>query len=97
MPRTAKELSAISVKKLAHSGSNGNEMKPVSGVPGLYLHLTLSGSKSWIARLTIGGRRRELGLGGYPEVSLSQDREVTRELRRKIRDGVAPRFGKGCY
>lgn len=69
-------------------------MKPVGGVPGLYLQVTPSGSKSWIGRLTIGGKRRELGLGGYPEVSLSQAREVTRELRRKIRDGIDPLLEK---
>ncbi len=34
----------------------------------LYLVVAPGGSKSWVQRLTIGGRRRDLGLGGFPLV-----------------------------
>ena len=32
----------------------------------LYLFVTPGGSKSWVQRLTIDGRRCDLGLGGWP-------------------------------
>ena len=35
-----------------------------------------SGARCWVQRLVIGGRRRELGLGGFPLVSLAEAREA---------------------
>ena len=32
----------------------------------LILRVTRAGSKQWVQRLRIRGKRRELGLGGYP-------------------------------
>lgn len=40
-----------------------------------------SGRRSWVARLTVGGRRRDLGLGGYPAVSLDEARRQSARLR----------------
>ncbi|MEQ9053195.1 MAG: Arm DNA-binding domain-containing protein, partial [Roseovarius confluentis] len=76
MPRVAKELSALEVKRLAHSGRNSlPELFAVGGVAGLLMQITPSGSKSWMLRTTIGGKRRKMGLGSYPTVSLAQARE----------------------
>ena len=36
----------------------------------LYLRVAPAGSKSWIQRLTVAGRRRDVGLGPWPLVSL---------------------------
>ena len=38
---------------------------------GLYLFVRESGARQWVQRLTIHGRRRDLGLGPYPRVSLA--------------------------
>lgn len=38
----------------------------------------------------MGGRRREIGLGGYPEVPLAQARERAREAKDAIRRGIDP-------
>ena len=38
---------------------------------GLYLMVKPSGSKSWVLRTVVSGRRRDMGLGGYPLVSLA--------------------------
>jgi integrase len=38
----------------------------------------------------VGGRRREIGLGGYPDVTLSQARERAREAKDAIRRGTDP-------
>ena len=43
---------------------------------GLYLAVQPSGSRQWVQRLVIRERRRELGLGGFPLVSLAEAREA---------------------
>ena len=46
-----------------------------------------SGAKHWIQRVTITGKRRNIGLGGYPAVSLAEAREVVAVNLRVIREG----------
>jgi integrase len=36
------------------------------------------------------GRRRDMGLGNYPEVTLKEAREKAADLRRQVRDGLDP-------
>ena len=62
----AKELSALAVAKLTKPG-----MHAVGGVAGLYLFVSDSGARSWIVRLTVDGKRREMGLGGFADVPLA--------------------------
>ena len=57
---------------------------------GLYLDVRPSGSRGWIQRLTIRGRRAELGLGGFPLVSLKEAREKAFANRKLARDGGDP-------
>lgn len=90
MPKIAKELSALEVKNLAHPGTGRNVIRPVGGVTGLYLQLTPKGGRSWLLRTTIGEKRREIGLGGYPDVTLSQARERAREAKEQVRGGIDP-------
>ena len=58
--------------------------------PTLYLRIAPSGAKHWIQRLTIDGRRHDLGVGGFPVVSLAEAREQAFENRRKVRAGRNP-------
>ncbi len=58
--------------------------------PTLYLRIAPSGAKHWIQRLTIDGRRHDLGLGGFPLVSLAEARERAFDNRRKVRAGGNP-------
>src|SRR5690625_2486390 len=51
---------------------------------GLYIQVRQSGAKSWLLRTVVNGRRRELGLGSYPEVSLASARERARHIRDQI-------------
>lgn len=85
MPKRPRELSAAEVRRLATPG-----MHAVGGVAGLCLRVAPGGSRSWILRATIGSRRRDLGLGGFPDVSLSRAREIAREYRELIRAGRDP-------
>lgn len=57
---------------------------------GLYLRIGPTGSKSWILRTRVHGRRRELGLGGLSWMSLAEAREEARRLRGEARAGRDP-------
>lgn len=90
MPRVAKELGPLEVKRATHAGGKGNTMLPVGGVSGLYLQITPKGGKTWILRAAMGGRRAEIGLGGFPTVTLGQARDKARDARDKIERGIDP-------
>ena len=51
---------------------------------GLILRVTPSGSKQWIRRGTVRGKRRDLALGGYPYTSLAEARHMA--LQNQLRN-----------
>ncbi len=57
---------------------------------GLWLHKRSDGGAQWVLRVTIHGRRREMGLGRYPDVSLKEAREAADKWRAVVRDGLDP-------
>lgn len=57
---------------------------------GLYLFVRPTGARSWIQRLVIGGRRRDLGLGSHVLVSLTEARRLAVENRKVARAGGDP-------
>ncbi len=57
---------------------------------GLYLNVAPGGSKSWLQRITIDGKRREIGLGGYPVVTLLMARKRALDNKRAVADGRDP-------
>ena len=61
---------------------------------GLYLYVQPSGTRSWIQRLAIRGRRRELGLGSAALVSLAEAREQALANRKLARSGGDPLAAK---
>ena len=61
---------------------------------GLYLYVQPSGTRSWIQRLVVCGRRRELGLGSVALVSLAEAREKARSNRKLAREGGDPLAAK---
>ena len=61
---------------------------------GLYLLVQPTGTRSWVQRLVVRGRRRELGLGSIPLVSLAEAREkalANRKVAREVGDPLAER------
>src|SRR5262245_37671788 len=48
---------------------------------GLYLQVSKSGSKSWVFRYKRGGKRRDMGLGRYPTITLAKARIKAKEAR----------------
>ena len=57
---------------------------------GLFLYVKPEGTRSWIQRLVIRGRRRELGLGAVALVSLAEARDVALANRKLARSGGDP-------
>ena len=84
MPKIAKELSALEVSRLNKTGFNA-----VGVVPGLGLQIR-GQARSWILRVKIADKVRDIGLGGYPGVTLAMAREAARQLRSKIAAGIDP-------
>ncbi|MBX9612466.1 MAG: integrase arm-type DNA-binding domain-containing protein [Burkholderiales bacterium] len=84
MPKLSRELTAIEVGRLRGEGAHA-----VGGVPGLYLQV-MGGSKSWILRFVVGQRRRRMGLGSYPGVTLAQARDKARAAHQVIDQGADP-------
>jgi len=56
----------------------------------LLLLVLPSGAKVWVCRITIDGKRHDIGLGGYPDVTLAQARQKASAIRQKVRAGVNP-------
>ncbi|MEY8141204.1 tyrosine-type recombinase/integrase [Falsihalocynthiibacter sp. CO-5D18] len=90
MPRIANELSALEVRRLKHLGKGRNVTFAVGGVSGLYLQVTPNDGRTWLLRAKVGDIRREIGLGGYPDVTLAMARERARDAKDQIRRGIDP-------
>lgn len=94
MPKKAKELTATEVRRLTCSVGKDrqpyNTLHPVGGVSGLYLQVTPSGAKTWLLRTMVGAKRRAIGLGGFPDVSLAQARRKALEYKEQIAAGIDP-------
>lgn len=85
MAKVATPLSAAQVAKLTKVG-----LHAAGGVPGLHLRVDPYGSRHWVLRIVIGKKRRDVGLGGYPSVSLAHARERAREAREQVWRGIDP-------
>lgn len=84
MPKTAEKMTAYQVGQLPAG------MHAAGGATGLYLRVSDAGARNWILRAVVGNRRRDMGLGGWPDVPLSEARERARVARRKIDEGIDP-------
>lgn len=86
MPKVAKELTAIEVKRLTANGPNF-----VGGIAGLILQISNDGdAKSWLLRARVGGKRQHIGLGPYPQVTLAEARLAAKSHLANIRSGGNP-------
>ncbi|TVR07408.1 MAG: site-specific integrase [Salinarimonadaceae bacterium] len=62
------------------------------GGTGLFLRVDPSSARFWIQRIVIRGKRREIGLGSFPLVSLAEAREAALENKRLVYKGGDPLF-----
>ena len=77
------KLTAAAVKAASKPGRLGD-----GGT--LYLNIARGGTKSWVQRITIDGRRHDIGLGGWPVVSLASARRRAAKNRTAVADGRNP-------
>jgi len=57
---------------------------------GLRLVVSKTGAKKWVLRVTTHGKRREMGLGAFPVVSLAEARDKAAEARKVAANGGDP-------
>lgn len=57
---------------------------------GLLLEVRPTGGRIWTVRVTVAGTRRDIGLGGYPAVTLKEARVRAEAARRLASAGVDP-------
>ena len=95
MPKLAQQLSALAVNKIKDAGWHA-----VGGVAGLLLQVRSSPSnsdaitRSWVLRTNVNGKRKVIGLGSYPGVSLSEARQKAQNTLAEIQKGVDPKAKK---
>ena len=80
--RTSNRLTALAVDKQRRPGLYADGA-------GLTLVVTDKGVKRWELRAMTNGRRRQLGLGVYPQISLEAARRKAAGLREALREGAA--------
>lgn len=85
MAREVAEKSALEISRINKTGYHF-----VGGVSGLVFQVSRTGTKSWLLRTLVGGKRREIGLGGYPDVGIAAAREAARAMKAQIIAGVDP-------
>ncbi|WP_386628753.1 tyrosine-type recombinase/integrase [Sulfitobacter geojensis] len=57
---------------------------------GLFLYVKPTLARSWVLRYQVQGRRHDLGLGAYPDVTLAMARQKATDARRMILEGDDP-------
>ena len=105
MPPRAKELTPTQIKNLKHPGGKHPVKLAVGGVSGLHIQITPSGAKSWVLRtrygewaetrlsdgtIQRGRKKREIGLGAYPDILPGAARDKAREVKAKLEAGIDP-------
>ena len=83
MARLVEKLTPLAVSKATKPGYFGDGA-------GLWLQVSMSGSKSWIFRFTLAGKQREMGLGAVHTVTLPEARAKAKECRLLLLDGKDP-------
>ena len=70
-------LTKRKIEKLSEPGLHADERT-------LYLKVAAGGSKSWVQRIVVNGKRHDLGLGGWPTIPLEDARNLAIANRRKV-------------
>ena len=81
-----KALNARAVQTLTGTGT----ARRIADGGGLYLLIAPGGSKSWVLRTLVKGKRCDIGLGSVTLVTLADAREEARRLRKIARAGGDP-------
>lgn len=102
MPKIAKVLTDLEVKRLKHGlvkgtkntvkvvGEPATAFHAVGGVAGLLLQITPSNRKTWILRVLLNSKRRDYVIGNYPDISLADARTKANEVKAFTNKGIDP-------
>lgn len=82
-------MGKLTSKKLESLAKQASPGKTNDG-DGLYFQIARSGTASWIFRYKVDGRSREMGLGPYPAVTLSEARQHAADQRKLLACGDDP-------
>jgi hypothetical protein len=85
MRSNASEMGPLEIARISKQGR-----RLVGGVQGLYLAVSRTGSKSWVLRIRLDGRQKDLGLGGYPAVTVEAARRAAVHLKAELAAGKEP-------
>lgn len=77
------KLNSIAITKAKLPGYYGDG-------DGLWLQIAKGGSKSWVFRFTLHGKRREMGLGPLHTIGLADARKRAQECRLLVFDRIDP-------
>jgi integrase len=80
----------LATNRLTASGIKSAPVGKHADGAGLWLHKRDDGGAQWVLRVTAHGRRREMGLGAFPAVSLKSAREAADAARAVVRQGLDP-------
>lgn len=98
MPRKVKPLTAIEIGRIVHPmGKASHHLHPIGTVSGLYMQTTNGGGRSWLLRVQVGLKRREIGLGSFPEVTLAKAHEEARDKKATIKAGRDPILERNAF
>lgn len=86
MSRRAQELQAWDLQRIKTPG-----MYAVGKVAGLYILWRSPKAKSWILRAEFRDKRRDFGVGPYPEITLEKARDKARRWKELIAQGIHPK------
>ncbi len=78
---------ARALHKLSHATAKAADPGKYSDGGGLWLHKRPDGGAQWVLRYTLYGRRHEMGLGPFPEVSIKDARSEAEKWRGVVRGG----------
>jgi integrase len=83
MAKKLELLSAVKVRNLKGPGyfSDGGN---------LYFRIAPGGACGWIFRYAMAGKTRDMGLGGFPDISLAAARKHAEECRALLQRGIDP-------
>lgn len=88
----AKSIKPLSTTQVSKAKPQDKEYSLGDG-NGLLLRIKPNGTKSWIFNYThpVTKKRKNIGLGVFPDITLASAREKTREMRQLVAEGIDPK------
>ena len=85
-----RNIAAVALRHIKSS----DKTQMLSDGHGLYLVVMTTGSKYWRYRFRFAGKQKQLALGVFPDISLSEARRLHREAYNQVADGIDPAEGR---